>query len=229
MGYAELDAVEKINVDCINFVKAIQQKFDDYAKNIFISAPIGPEKTDYTPELNFTIEKAAEYHTPQAEAIAAAGVDIISIAAMPGAVETIGCAIAVVSTGLPYSIGVVLTQAGTLLDGKPFADLIKEIDNTINPKPNFYVISCTHPMIARRALSDNRPEYRRILGIKANGSSKSPEELLTLQQAEADAPDLFADELIALGKEYHFKIYGGCCGTDQRHLAALARKLSESS
>lgn len=226
MGYFDADAVANINKECIRFVTDIRTEFADYAKKIFVTAPIGPEKTEYLPELNFTIEQAMHYHEPQANAIAATAVDLISIAAMPGAIEIIGCAKAVAKTGLPYSVGVILTPEGTLLDGHPFAALIEEIDNSVIPKPNFYIISCTHPAIAAQALRDEKPQYKRILGIKANGSSKPPEELLTLQKAEADEPDLFADELIALGEKHHFKIYGGCCGTDTRHLAALARKLS---
>jgi len=224
-GYKDKNSVETINRDCIRFVKQIRNQYPH--NTIFITAPIGPELTDYKADLKFTIDEAAKYHELQAKAVAKEGVDIISIAAMPGMIETIGCAKAVAETGLPYSVGVVLNKDGTLLDGNYFKDLIKRIDETISPKPNFYVISCTHPSNAQSALSDHDPRYRRILGIKANGSSKSVKELLTAGQPIADKPDVFADELVALGKQYHFKIYGGCCGTDHRHLEALARKLTE--
>lgn len=229
LGYNAADSVKVINKDCIEFVKTIRDELSPAADQIFVTAPIGPERAGYSPELSFTIQEACKYHSQQANAIAEVGVDIISIAAMPGAIETIGCAKAVASTGLPYSVGVILTKQGTLLDGKSFAELIHEIDSTVSPKPLFYVISCTHPTTAQKALQSYDSAFHRILGIKANGSSKSPTELLALNKAEADEADLFADELFELGKEHQFKIYGGCCGTDHRHLAALAKKLSSQA
>lgn len=225
-GFSSVDAVEKINFDCIQFVKNVRDQFEDYKDNIFITAPVGPEKTDYQADLNLTIDKAMQYHLQQAKAIANAGVDIISIASMAGAIETIGCARAMATTGLPYSVGVVLKKDGTLIDGTPFAEVIDEVDKLASPQPIFYAISCTHPSVAAAALRDDANEYRRVLAIKANGSSKSPEELLKLKHPESDSPELFAAELIALGKKYHFKIYGGCCGTNTEHLEALAKALS---
>lgn len=223
-GYKDKQDVEIINQDCIQFVKEIRKKYPN--NKIFITAPIGPELTDYKTNPKLTVDKAASYHQLQAKAVAKTGVDIISIAAMPGMIEAIGCAKAVAETNLPYSVGVVLNKDGSLLDGNTFKDLIHRIDETVSPVPNFYVISCTHPANVTRALSDNDPAYLRILGIKANGSNKSVKELLDVDHPIADEPEIFADELIALGKQYHFKIFGGCCGTDHRHLEALARKLT---
>ncbi len=227
LHFNDPNAIETINQDCIQFVKNIRNRYDDYKNNIYITAPIGPELAGYSADLSFTVEKAVSYHSRQANAIAQAGVDIISIAAMAGMIETIGCATAVAQTGMPYSVGVILNPDGTLIDGNPLKELIARIDATISPQPNFYIISCTHPVTAEQALSDHDIHYQRILGIKANGSSKSGKELLNIDHPEADEPELFADELIALGTKYHFKIYGGCCGTDHRHLATLAEKLTK--
>lgn len=222
-GYRGLKSIEKVNQDCIKFVKGIRNHYSQHT--IFITAPIGPECVDYSINFRNTIDRAADYHRLQIKAIAQEGVDVISIASMTNRIETIGCAHAASQAGLPYSVGVVLHPDGTLLDGCFFKNLIKEIDETVSPPPNFYVISCTHPDHAQSALQDHDPIYRRILGIKANGSNQPPQKLLHIGRPLADEPDVFADKLLALGKEYHFKIYGGCCGTDHKHLMALAKRM----
>lgn len=222
-GYPDKQSVVTINRDAIQFVKAIRQACG--TKDIFITAPIGPRLTDYHPDQKTSIEEAEHYHQTQADAIAEVGVDIISIAAMAGMIETIGCARAIAQVGLPYSVGVVLNKNGTLLDGNRFEELILKLDALVNPAPNFYVISCTHSSIAASALSDHKPAYQRILGIKANGSARPLSELIKAKQPFADDPADFAKALVTLGKTFEFKIYGGCCGTDRRHLAALAEAL----
>lgn len=225
VGHSTSKDVETINHDCITFVKDIRNEYPEHP--IFITASIGPELTDYQTDSSTSVEKAAKYHALQAKAVAKAGVDIISIAAMSGMIETIGCAEIVAQMGTPYSVGVVLNDDGTLLDGSLFKDVIHRIDESISPPPHFYVINCTHPVTAKSALSDHAPCYARILGIKANGSSQPVRALLNAGHPIADEPEVFAKALVALGKEYHFQIYGGCCGTDHRHLEALAQILGK--
>jgi len=153
-------------------------------------------------------------------------VKLVSIAAMPGAVETRGAARAVSETGLPYTVGFILNQEANLLDGTVPEQLIADIDSEAAYPPLFYVIGCTHASVAARLLSRGLP---RIQGIKANGSSLSPEELLALDHAAADEPDEFARQLLALGRERDFRVYGGCCGTDTAHVESLCRLLTSSS
>jgi homocysteine S-methyltransferase len=61
--------------------------------------------------------------------------------------------------------------------------------------------------------------------IQANASRRPPEELEGLDQLEAEAPERFADEMVALRDEFGLKVLGGCCGTDDRPIAAFAGRL----
>ncbi|HMN24791.1 MAG TPA: homocysteine S-methyltransferase family protein, partial [Ignavibacteriaceae bacterium] len=62
---------------------------------------------------------------------------------------------------------------------------------------------------------------KRLLGIHSNASSKSPEELDTLAELDADSPADWARGMVDLNKKYNLKILGGCCGTDARFISSV--------
>jgi homocysteine S-methyltransferase len=67
----------------------------------------------------------------------------------------------------------------------------------------------------------------RVLGLQANTSAKSPEELDGSSQLECEDPELFATRMMHLRLEFGTRVMGGCCGTDARHIFALARRARE--
>ena len=213
LGFADDDLV-RFNRACLDLVREVAPP------TALITAPIGPRYASYRPDRQSTLKQAVAYHTPQMEAVAGWGVELISIAAMHGGVETVGAATAAARTGVPYTVGFVLNADGTMLDGTPCRSLIAEIDASVSPRPEFYVIGCTHPSVCAEVLA--RGGLERVQGVKANGSSKPPSELLALDHAEADPPDEFAQALLALGD---FRLYGGCCGTDTALIECLRRRL----
>ncbi len=67
----------------------------------------------------------------------------------------------------------------------------------------------------------------RVLGLQANTSAKSPEELDGSPILECEDPELFATRMMHLRIEFGTRVMGGCCGTDARHIFALARRARE--
>jgi methionine synthase I (cobalamin-dependent) len=124
-------------------------------------------------------------------------------------------------------VGFILNSEANLLDGTAPQKLISELDQQASYPPLFYVIGCTHASVATQLLSRPDPALARIQGIKANGSSLSPAELMALDHAAADEPDTFARQLLDLGRSRNFRVYGGCCGTDTAHLESLCRLMNE--
>lgn len=217
----------QINQACLDLIAEVQREYGDYADNIILTVPIGPKYAGFTPDQITDLEAEVDYHSQQINAVARMRADFISIPVMPGGFEAIGAAIAASKQSLPYTAGFAMNSEGCLLDGTPVREVIDRIETeTVSHPPVGYFIGCTHPSIAAQGLSDDFPEYHKIIGIKANGSSMSPKELLKLDKPVADAPAQFADELLALGRPRGFKIYSGCCGTDSDHLRALAERLS---
>lgn len=222
MGYKNED-LPRLNRDCVALIESIRSEFPDH--EVLLTAPVGPKHAGYHPGREFTVDLATEYHQVQAEALRELPLDLISIAAMPSMVEAYGAARAVAPLGIPYTVGFILDKSGNVLDGTPVRDLIAAIDENVSPRPLCYVIGCTHASVVKSLFESE--DLQRIRAVKANGSSLGPEELLALDHPDADQPETFATELLGLGKPRDFRIYGGCCGTDTRHVESLARGISE--
>lgn len=224
-GYNPLD-VAKINQDCFTFVDNVRRSYTNKKADIFINGPVGPKNNAYNGELALSAQESETYHQAQINALATAGVDLIHFVTMPGLQEALGCAKAAAKTNVPYAVGFVIDKEAKLLDGTALRDAINDIDSQVEVKPLCYLISCTHPSIIATAFEHYYPEYTRIKGIKANGSCKSPAELERLQCALADPAAQFAAAVVGLAREYNWKIIGGCCGTDDTHLEAMAQLLA---
>jgi homocysteine S-methyltransferase len=215
----------KINRDCVQMVRDIRDAYPLFSDKIMINGPIGPKNDAYIAQDAISAEEARQYHAPQIEGLIAGGADIVSGVTFPSAQEALGLAQCCSDFNFPYSIGFVLTPSGKLLDGTSVTDFIATIDNHVVNKPLYYMIICSHTSVIESGLTPYHDNYHRIYGIKANGSAKSPEELAKLDKPEADSPAEFAQQMLKLRKQFGFKILGGCCGTDHRHLEALCQVL----
>jgi len=226
-GLTEPDAVRRVNGEAVRLHRRLRQECGPYASKVFVAGVIGPRGDAYQPAEALASEAAHDYHTPQAQALAEAGVDFLFAPTFPALSEAAGVARAMTGTGLPCVVSFVITARGTLLDGTPIHEAIARIDDA--SPPAFYTISCVHPSVCREALRQQGAGatlvHRRLLGIKANTSTLSTAELVRLGRLETEEPERFVDELLAVGREFGFKVLGGCCGTDQRHIDCLAARL----
>ena len=220
-----------LNGDNSRFLAELRDSYGDYAQNVAICGLMSCRGDAYKPAEAMSAESASEFHAWQANALAAAGVDLLLAATLPALSEAIGLAQAQAGTGLPYVISFVVYADGTLLDGTPLKTAIETIDNAVTPRPLAYLINCTHASIFRSALLSERNSSarvrERIIGLLANTAALSPEELDASTELVEEAPEIFGSSVAALRNELGMKVLGGCCGTDERHIEALARKLSQ--
>ena len=85
------------------------------------------------------------------------------------------------------------------------------------------MVNCAHPTHFAHLLDPAEHWVRRIRGIRANASCRSHAEL-------NEAADLDTGDPQALGAAYaelrqrlpQLTVLGGCCGTDLRHVQAIA-------
>ncbi len=130
-------------------------------------------------------------------------------------------------------VSFVLELDGRVIDGTPLHEAIERIDGAASPRPLFYSISCVHPSIAAHALRDEAAYSdlvaRRLFEFKANASALSPEQLVRLDHPEGDDPDLFATEMWSLHQDFGLRVLGGYCGTDDRHMRALAAQMGDTT
>lgn len=223
-GLADCD----VNADNVHLLQHLRREFGSYADKVAIGGLIGCRGDAYRPAEGLETAAATEFHRGQAERLAAAGVDFLLGITLPALPEATGLAAALAATGLPYVLSFVVRPAGTLLDGTPLASALSTLDTTLSPRPTAYFINCTHPDLARAALfhpTHSSPQVRqRILGLLGNTAALSPEALDGQAHLIAAEPAAFASAMADLGRDAGLPILGGCCGTDDRHIRALAQR-----
>ena len=186
---------------------------------------LGPLGDAYRPDQAPAQDLAYREHSRQAASLAAGGCELLLADTLPACSEAIGMARALTDTGLPSIVSFVLRPDGTLLDGMPLADAIGRIDDATDPRPIGYLANCIHPTIFARALAASPSS--RVIGLQANTSALSPEELDGSSELHGADPEEFADAMLAARDRFGLTLLGGCCGTDARHLAAVAARLSQ--
>ncbi len=193
---------------------------------VLVGGLLGPGGDAYDPRAALSSEEAVRFHRPQAEALAAAGVDFLTAQTLPALSEATGLARAMAGTRLPFLASFVVRPEGTLLDGTRLADAIQAIDGAADPAPLAYTINCVHPRPCRQALTALRAENpaapARILGLQANGAALAPEALDGATELISDDPAPWGAAMVELRREFGLRLLGGCCGTDERHIAAIA-------
>lgn len=218
-----------VNQDNIAFLKELRAAC---GHEIFIGGQSGCRGDAYRPEEALDADAAYAFHRPQMQALAEAAPDFLFAATLPAFSEARGIARAQAETGLPYLLSFVLRPAGTLLDGTPWAEAIKIVDDAERP-PLGYAVNCVHPSVLASALSilerDAPSLVSRVVFFQANTSPLSPEELASATALLSEAPDTLATQITALQQRYGLPVTGGCCGTDERHIAMLGQRLAKSA
>lgn len=220
-----------INGDNAKFVAGLRSRYGEYAEKVIICGLMGCHGDAYDPAASLAVEEARAFHAWQAERLAASTVDFLLAATLPAISEATGLAFALAATGKPYMISFVVRPEGTLLDGTPLKDAIAAIDAAVTPQPLAFMINCTHASFAKAALTheiNSSPMVRqRVIGLLANTAALSPEDLNESASLVEEHPAIFAENVADLHWTLGLKILGGCCGTDDRHIRALATCIAE--
>jgi len=208
------------NVDFLNQLKA------GYKTPVYIGGLTGCMGDAYSSSTPFTLDEAIQFHTPTMQSFREAGVDFLFAGIMPTVTESIAIANSMETTGLPYIISFMIRRAGVLIDGTTIHDAIATIDKNTQHQPLCYMANCIHPDILHEALSHpaNRSKLvkTRFQGIQANASSLSPEELNESKVLCSSSAEELTERMLHLHADFSLKIYGGCCGTNEKHLRKIA-------
>lgn len=217
---------DSIIADNVAFLQGIQKDSDT---EMYIGGLMGCKGDAYTAEGALTEQEAFLFHKWQADRFRDAKADFLYAGIMPALPEAAGMAKAMEQTGLPYILSFTVQADGRLIDGTTIADAIRYIDTVTQKSPVCYMTNCVHPSIVCRALmrSFNRNDAvrERFLGIQANTSPLSYAELDGSADLKCSEPEEFAEEMLKLRCIHPIKIWGGCCGTDNRHMECLAKRL----
>lgn len=186
-----------------------------------VSVQIGPQGDGYKPGIA-AAKASAAYHGPQVMAAKAAGADMVSAYTMGSVGEAIGISVAAERAGIPALISFTVETDGRLADGMSLAEAVTSLSETAPPEA--IMVNCAHPDHIAGAL-DGGDWQDRLSGFVANASRKSHAELDCSEVLDDGDPEELGAQLAGLKRQYpNLRVLGGCCGTDFRHLRAMAKR-----
>lgn len=192
LGYS-LDDLAEANRRSIRFLEEIRQREEQPGRPFVISAAIGPEGDAYDPENHLTADEAEAFHSWQMGILAETAADLVTGLTITYVEEAIGIVRAAAAAGMPAAISFTVETDGLLPSGQPLAEAINEVDQQTDGVAAYFMVNCAHPSHFVPTLDGPGP-WHRLLGVRANASTKSHAEL---DESEVlDDGDLaeFADE-----------------------------------
>ena len=218
LSLAELDG---LNGAAIELLRGLRAEYADVP--VVISGCLGPRGDGYDPGKIMLSNEAQAYHAHQAGVLAAAGVDMLAAITMTNVPEAVGVTNAARALGLPVAISFTVETDGRLPTGDALGDAVAAVDAATGSYPAYYMINCAHPTHFDAVLDDGAAWTARIGGVRANASCLSHAELDVMTELDiGDPPDLAARHRALIDRFPQIKVLGGCCGTDLRHVTAIA-------
>jgi len=220
LGYSRRE-LDEANRKAIVLLHELRLDLETDRTPMVISGCVGPRGDGYDPGVIMSPAEAEAYHAVQIGTFAATEADLVTAITMTNTNEAIGVTRAARATGIPVVISFTVETDGKLPTGQSLQEAIQEVDAATDRAPAYYMINCAHPSHFEAVL-DGQAWMERLRGIRANASKRSHAELNEASDLDIGNPSELGTEYRALRERYpRINVLGGCCGTDQRHVAAI--------
>jgi S-methylmethionine-dependent homocysteine/selenocysteine methylase len=221
LGY-DADALARVNREAVAFCRELAREAPGVA--VRVNGVIGPRGDGYVVDERMSVDQARDYHRPQLEALAEAGADVVSALTMTYAEEATGIVLAAREAGVPLIASLTVETDGRLPDGSGLDEAIAAIDGATDGAAEGFMVNCAHPTHFDGVVSGDGAWRDRVCGLRANASTMSHAELDAAEELDAGDPEDLAARYVGLREHLPgLRVLGGCCGTDLRHVAAIAR------
>lgn len=224
---SELDSkYGNANEESVYFLQKLRSKYIQKVP-IFIAGDVGCKGDAYNANEALGVKESQEFHSFQIDRLKRANVDLVIGLTLPAVSEAVGIACACEKFNVPYLLSFVICPRGKVLDGTRLQDAIERIDSSVGSRPLGYMVNCVPTSSLKAALNDmNSKSRQRFLGIKANPSARTFEELESLTYSDTGNPSEFALSIDNLMANHNIRLAGGCCGTDGSHIRELGIKIT---
>lgn len=221
-----VEELAALNREAIAMLHDLRSRHQTEECPMVVSGCIGPRGDGYDPGDLMTVEEARAHHAWQAGLFAEAGADMVSGITITNVPEAAGLVLAANDAGLLSAISFTVETDGRLPTGDTLAAAIAAVDEMTDGGPAYYMINCAHPSHFGPTLLHGGDWTRRIRGLRGNASRLSHAELDGREELDTGDPEAFGRENAELRAWLpHLAVLGGCCGTDHRHIAEIARSL----
>jgi homocysteine S-methyltransferase len=217
---ADVRELRAANEESLRFIAELRARHSDNAKPVVLNAVIGPRGDAYKPEQTISADDAEDYFSEQLGWLEATDADMVTALTFNQASEAAGFARAARNAHLPAVVSFTVETNGALPTGQPLAEAILQVDEVTGGYPAYYMVNCAHPDHFSGVLGD---WAKRIRGIRANASRRSHAELDAAPELDPGNPKELAGQYRELADRMPWlNVFGGCCGTDLRHVTEIA-------
>lgn len=209
----------------IDFLDGLRKEYAASIPQFFVNDAIGPRGDAYGTGGSITEAEAEDYHSVQLETLKASAVDVAWAATQNNVPEVIGMARAAVALEMPFAVSWSLNSESRLNSGPTVEEAVILVDEAVPNAVAWHAINCSHPTEFEPALKAG-PWLDRIRSIRPNAAAMDKIALCKLGHLEDGDPVELGQQMGAVAKRFpKMDIWGGCCGTDHRHLAEIARNV----
>ena len=220
LGYDEA-RLRSVNQRAAEFMLALRAAAAD--GTVVVSGCIGPRGDAYSDLGPASADEALAYHRPQVEVLASSGVDLLTALTLTNVAEAIGFVRAASERSMHAVVSFTVETDGRLPSGMSLAEAIELVDAETDNAAAYFMINCAHPDHFSPVLTGSSAGLGRIRGLRANASRQSHAELDDSTELDDGDPTEFGGQLAAFrANDAQISVLGGCCGTDARHIAAIA-------
>lgn len=221
------EALAEINIRGIEFYREIAREYASPETPMLVSGAIGPRGDAYNVGRTPDAAEAEDYHSEQILTFRTAGADLVTAMTFSSVEETIGVARAAKSAELPVVISFFVARSGRLKGGETLEEAISRVDSATGNAPEYYMINCTHPTEFEPGLTPGGWTAR-LGGFMPNAVAMETLSLCKLGHLEDGDPDELGAQMATLARRFpHIHVWGGCCGTDGRHIGQITRQVGE--
>jgi len=225
LGY-DAAALADVNRESIELLERLRDSYRDDVGSIVISGNIGPRGDGYVADCAMNAAEAADYHAAQIGTFADTNADMVCAITLTYVEEAIGIVNAAAAHNMPVAIGFTTETDGRLPSGQALQDAIEEVDAATNEAAAYFMVNCAHTEHFDAALRTGERWTTRVKGIRANASRMSHAELDNAEELDDGDPGEFGRLYRRLRERLpQLSVFGGCCGTDHRHIDEVCTAL----
>lgn len=222
---ASVSELETTNRDAITFIASLRNENEGNRRPIVLNGVIGPRGDAYAPEVTVAAREAEDYHSQQIGWLSETDVDMVTALTFTQSDEAIDVVRAAGKFGLPVVVSFTVETDGRLPTGQSLGEAIRAVDDATGGGAAYFMVNCAHPDHFASELGDSDWAHR-IRGLRCNASRKSHAELDQCTVLDDGNPEELASQYTAiLSTMPWLNVFGGCCGTDLRHVTRIAHTL----
>jgi S-methylmethionine-dependent homocysteine/selenocysteine methylase len=221
------EALEEINIRGIAFYQDFAREYASAGLPMTVGGAIGPRGDAYNVGRTPDAAEAEDYHSEQIATLHKAGADHVTAMTFSSVEEAIGFVRAAKSVGIPVVVSFIVARGGRLVGGETIEEAITRVDAATGNAAAYFMINCTHPTEFEPGLTAG-DWTRRLGGFLPNAVAMETLDLCKLGHLEDGDPEELGGQMADLARRFpHVNVWGGCCGTDSRHIGQITRQVGE--